>query len=138
MKDQGVDFDIAELSYPYMFGGSDPVEQPYFTQPEFYQTLDYLKNTLGKEVFIAEFSYPAHPEGITKTPSDSYPYSEVGQRDFIEQFLKVVQSYADGAFYFYPDYYPGCDYVASGDDELESSGLFAGKNIPNSSMEKFK
>gem|GEM_PF-6566269 len=73
MADQGVQYDIAELSYPYMFGPSDPVKQPYFMEPEFYQTLDYLKNTLGKEVFIAEFSYPAHPEGITKTPSRLIP-----------------------------------------------------------------
>lgn len=138
MKDSGVQYDIAEVSFPYMFGGAAPVTQPYFIQPEFYQTLDYLKNTLDKEVFIAEFSYPAHPVESFKTPAELYPFSEIGQRDFIEQFLKVVQSYADGAFYFYPDYYPGCDYVASGDDELESSGLFADQNTPNQGMEKFK
>lgn len=138
MKEQGVQYDIAELSYPYMFGESEPVNQPYFIQPEFYQTLDYLKNTLGKKVFIAEFSYPAHPAGISKTPDDSYLYTEDGQRDFIEQFLKVVQSYADGAFYFYPDYYPGCNYTSGGDDQLESSGLFFDKDTANKGVEKFQ
>lgn len=137
MNESKVQYDIAELSYPYMFGESEPVKQPYFLEPEFYQTLDYLKNTLKKEVLIAEFSYPAHSEGINKTPSDSYPYSEVGQRDFIEEFLRVAQSYADGAFYFYPDYYPNCNYTSVGDDQLESSGLFLDQTTPNQSMVNF-
>ena len=137
MNESKVQYDIAELSYPYMFGESEPVKQPYFLEPEFYQTLDYLKNTLKKEVLIAEFSYPAHSEGINKTPSDSYPYSEVGQRDFIEEFLRVAQSYADGAFYFYPDYYPNCNYTCGGDDQLESSGLFLDQTTPNQSMVNF-
>ncbi|VBB39863.1 hypothetical protein TRIP_E230046 [uncultured Spirochaetota bacterium] len=137
MQECGVQYDIAELSYPYMFGESEPVRQPYFLESESYQTLDYLKNTLGKEVFIAEFSYPAHPEGINKTPSDSYPYTEAGKRDFIEKFLRVVQSYADDGFYFYPDYYPGCNYTSGGDDQLESSGLFLDQTTPNQSMVNF-
>ena len=136
MKDAGVGFDIAELSYPYMLG--KPLPQPYFGQPEFTRIIDRLKN-LGEKVYIAEFSYPAHPEGIANPPSDLYPFTEAGQGDFIEDFMKTTQSHADGAFYFYADYYPNQAVYGSTID-LQSSGLFKDGNAANANagLSKFQ
>jgi len=135
MKTNGVAFDIAELSYPYMFG--TPVPQPYFEQAEFTQILDRLKG-LGKEVYIAEFSYPAHPEGITNIPSNLYPFTEAGQSAIIEDFLKVAKFHADGVFYFYPDYYPNTAVYGNGTIDLQSSGLYSAANVPNLVIAKFQ
>lgn len=135
MKDEGVDYDIAELSFPYMFGGS-AVPQPYFREAEFARILDRLKG-LGKEVYIAEFAYPAHPDGIAHSPSDLYPLTEQGQCDFIEDFMKVVQSHADGAFYFYPDYYPDQAVYGGGTIGLQSSGLFDDAYEANAGLAEF-
>lgn len=132
MKDNGVDFDIAELSYPYMFGQS-AVPQPYFRQAEFIQALDALK-AMGKTVYIAEFSYPAASNGIDASPSEVYPYTDAGQDGFLEDFFKVVQEHADGTFYFYPDYYPGC---AGDQPALESSGLFSSATSARPGLSQF-
>lgn len=136
MKNEGVDYDIAEVSFPYMFG-NDPVEQPYFRQAEFAQILDRLKG-LEKEVYIAEFAYPAQSEGVTQDPSALYPLTELGQSDFLEDFLKVAQSHADGAFYFYPDYYPNQAVYGSGTIGLQSSGLFNAAYEANAGLAKFQ
>lgn len=134
MQDNGVDFDIAELSYPYMFGQA-AVPQPYFEQAEFTQTLDALR-VMGKEVYIAEFSYPAASNGITATPSGLYPYTDAGQNDFLKDFFAVVREHAEGAFYFYPDYYPGCSGTPP-QDALESSGLFSSATSPRPGLSQF-
>lgn len=133
MKDNGVDFDVAELSYPYMFGQTSYPPQPYFRQSEFVQALDGLRN-MGKTVYIAEFSYPAASAGVDAEPSELYPYTDAGQNDFLKDFFKVIQEHTDGAFYFYPDYYPGCD---STQPALESSGLFSSATSARSGLNQF-
>lgn len=119
MAQQGVAYDIAGFSFPYMVGGGQAVPQPYFRNQDFLDTISHVK-ALGKEVYISEFSYPAFPNGTTKTPAAEYPFTPSGQEAWLRDFIAVVQARIDGLFYFYPDYYPG----SLGPEDLQHSGLF--------------
>ncbi len=130
----GVPFDIAGLSYPYMFSGGD-VPQPYFAQADFLSALDSIA-AVGKPIQIVEFDYPAGPAGITKTPSPSYPFTPAGQANFVQDFANAINGRVEGLWYWYADYYPGWPDAAN-HPELVTSGLFSAHDAPRPAMAVF-
>jgi len=131
----GVPFDIAGLSYPYMFSGGD-VPQPYFAQTDFLSALDAIA-AVGKPIQIVEFDYPAAPAGITKVPSLSYPFTPTGQANFVQDFANAVNGRVESLWYWYADYYAGWPDAAN-NPELVSSGLFSGYDAPRPALSVFK
>jgi len=135
MVDLGVPFDIAGLSYPYMYAGND-VPQPYFAQADFLSALDSIAN-VGKPIQIVEFNYPAAPVGITKVPSPSYPFTPTGQANFVHDFAHAVNGRVESLWYWDADYYlgwPGADIPPA----LVSSGLFSAYDTPRPALAVFK
>jgi arabinogalactan endo-1,4-beta-galactosidase len=135
MVNLGVPFDIAGLSYPYMFSGGD-VPQPYFAQADFLSALDSIA-AVGKPIQIVEFSYPAAPDGITKTPSPAYPFTPAGQANFIQDLANTVNGRVESLWYWGADYYLGWPDAAN-HPELVSSGLFSAYDTPRPAMAAFK
>jgi arabinogalactan endo-1,4-beta-galactosidase len=135
MVNLGVPFDIAGLSYPYMFSGND-VPQPYFAQADFLSALDAIA-AVGKPIQIVEFDYPAAPAGITKTPSPSYPFTPAGQANLIQDLAYAVNGRLESLWYWYADYYPGWPDAAN-HPELVSSGLFSAYDTPRPALAVFK
>jgi arabinogalactan endo-1,4-beta-galactosidase len=130
-----VPFDIAGLSYPYMYAGND-VPQPYFAQADFLSALDSIA-AMGKPIQIVEFNYPAAPAGITKTPSPSYPFTPAGQANFIQDLANAVNGRVERLWYWDADYYlgwPGADIPAA----QVSSGLFSAYDTPRPALAVFK
>jgi arabinogalactan endo-1,4-beta-galactosidase len=136
MVNLGVPFDIAGLSYPYMFGGGNGVPQPYFAQADFLSALDSIA-AVGRPIQIVEFDYPAAPAGITTTPSPSYPFTPAGQANFVQDFANAVNGRVESLWYWYADYYPGWPDAAN-NPELVSSGLFSAYDTPRPAMAVFK
>ncbi len=112
----GVPFDIAGLSYPYMFSGGD-VPQPYFAQADFQSALDSIA-AMGRPIQIVEFNYPAAPAGITKVPSPSYPFTPTGQANFVQDFANAVNGRIESLWYWYADYYLGWPDAANNPSSL--------------------
>jgi arabinogalactan endo-1,4-beta-galactosidase len=135
MVNLGVPFDIAGLSYPYMFSGGD-VPQPYFAQADFLSALDAIA-AVGKPIQIVEFDYPAAPAGITKVPSPSYPFTPTGQAIFVQDFANAVNRRVESLGYWYADYYLGWPDAAN-NPELVSSGLFSAYDAPRPALAVFK
>ena len=135
MVNLGVPFDIAGLSYPYMYSGND-VPQPYFAQADFLSALDSIA-AVGKPIQIVEFNYPAAPAGVTKTPSPSYPFTPAGQASFIQDLANAVNGRLESLWYWYADYYLGWPDAAS-NPSLVSSGLFSAYDTPRPAMAVFK
>jgi hypothetical protein len=123
MKEAGVQYDIAGLSYPYLFGGSPVLPQPYFEEADFQSTLRDIK-ALGKRIQITEFSYPAAPNGITASQAP-YPFTPEGQAQFIQNFAASVRGKAERINYFWPDFFLGINGPGGSPAFLESSGLFS-------------
>jgi arabinogalactan endo-1,4-beta-galactosidase len=134
MKDLGVNFDIAGLSFPYMFGGGKQLAQPYFSQPEFAHALDRIA-AFGKPIQVVEFSYPADPAGATQTPAAIYPFSPDGQARYVQDFANAVRGKVQAIHYFYPDYYDDFD---PSNPELQSGGLFGKAAQPRPVLRVFK
>jgi len=134
MVNLGVPFDIAGLSYPYMFSGGD-VPQPYFAQADFLSALDAIA-AVGQPIQIVEFNYPAAPAGITKTPSPSYPFTPTGQASFVHDLANAVNGRVEGLWYWGADYYLGWPDAAN-HPELVSSGLFSAYDTPRPAMVVF-
>jgi len=135
MVNLGVPFDIAGLSYPYMFSGGD-VPQPYFAQADFLSALDSIA-AVGRPIQIVEFDYPAAPAGITKTPSPLYPFTPAGQANFIQDFANEINGRVESLWYWYADYYLGWPDAAN-NPELVSSGLFSAYDTPRPALAVFK
>ncbi len=135
MVNLGVPFDIAGLSYPYMFSGGD-VPQPYFAQADFLSALDSIA-AVGRPIQIVEFSYPAAPEGITKTPSPSYPFTSAGQANFVQDLANAVNGRVESLWYWAADSYPDSPNAAN-TPELVSSGLFSAYDTPRPALAVFK
>lgn len=131
----GVPFDIAGLSYPYMFSGGD-VPQPYFAQADFLSALDSIA-AVGRPIQIVEFDYPAAPAGITKTPSPLYPFTPAGQANFDQDLANAVNGRVESLWYWYADYYLGWPDAAN-NPELVSSGLFSAYDAPRPALAVFK
>jgi|GEM_PF-3525344 len=135
MINNGVDFDYIGLSYPY--GNCNVVDttRPYFKSDEFKQTLQYL-HSLNKEVMFCEYAYPNDSQGISALPDDGYPYTPEGQANWVKDFLSVcLENNIFGAFYFYPEYFPGISYGST--IELESSGLLVNDSQVQPAMLEF-
>jgi arabinogalactan endo-1,4-beta-galactosidase len=135
MVNLGVPFDIAGLSYPYMYAGND-VPQPYFAQADFLTALDAIA-AVGKPIQIVEFNYPASPAGITKTPSPSYPFTPTGQANFVQDLANAVKGRVENLWYWDADWYlgwPGADIPPA----LVSSGLFSAYDTPRPALAVFK
>jgi arabinogalactan endo-1,4-beta-galactosidase len=135
MVNLGVPFDIAGLSYPYMYAGND-VPQPYFAQADFLTALDAIA-AVGKPIQIVEFNYPAAPAGITKVPSPLYPFTPTGQANFVQDLANAVKGRVENLWYWDADWYlgwPGADIPP----ELVSSGLFSAYDTPRPALAVFK
>jgi arabinogalactan endo-1,4-beta-galactosidase len=132
MDAHAVPFDIAGLSYPYMFIGSS-VPQPYFADASFLSALDRIAS-LGRPIEIVEFAYPSKPEGTTTTPAAAYPFTPTGQAAFVRDFIAAVKGRVRAVHYFYPDYYNG---FSPGQPELEGCGLFASPGIALPALNTF-
>jgi arabinogalactan endo-1,4-beta-galactosidase len=135
MVNLGVPFDIAGLSYPYMFSGGD-VPQPYFAQADFLSALDSIA-AVGKPIQIVEFDYPAAPAGITKTPSPLYPFTPAGQANFVQDLANAVNGRVESLWYWGADNYPDSPNAAN-TPELVSSGLFSAYDAPRPALAVFK
>ncbi len=135
MVNLGVPFDIAGLSYPYMFSGGD-VPQPYFAQADFLSALDSIA-AVGRPIQIVEFDYPAAPAGITKTPSPSYPFTPAGQANFVQDLANAVNGRVESLWYWAADSYPDSPNAAN-TPELVSSGLFSAYDTPRPALAVFK
>lgn len=127
-----VDFDVIGLSYPYLiFPYNDDVTFPYFKDPNFKLLLNSLSK-LGKEVQISEFSYFSDPRNIKVTVSDEYSNNEVGQANFLRDFLKELNRYpaVTGAYYFYADY----NDLMQDNEELIGIGLLKDQATPKMAL----
>jgi arabinogalactan endo-1,4-beta-galactosidase len=102
MRDLGVDYDIAGLSfYPTAFGP--------LVVPNFCETLDRLWDELGLHIVISEFAYPGETptSGMFGTWTNSlpgYPLTHDGQAQWLADFLASLRSRPQmiGAYYFSP------------------------------------
>ena len=133
MVNLGVPFDIAGLSYPYMFSGGD-VPQPYFAQADFLTALDSIA-AVGKPIQIVEFDYPAVPDGITKTPSPSYPFTPAGQANFVRDLANAVNGRVESLWYWAADYDLGSPGATN---NPECCGLFSAYDTPRPALAVFK
>ncbi len=135
MVNNGVDFDYAGLSYPYIFYYEVP--QPYFKSSELQDVINTI-SSLGKKIIFCEFSYPNSSFGIEKAiPVPGYPFTPEGQSLWLKDFLFYCQNNPNiiGFYYFYPEYFQG---MANGKaPELESSGLFKSDTQIQPAMEEF-
>jgi arabinogalactan endo-1,4-beta-galactosidase len=115
MREQGVDFDIAGLSfYPPAFG--------VLVYVDFCQTLDRLYTDLGLPIVIAEYAYTAEPAvsglfGAWRDFLPGYPISPEGQAAFVADFNADLRQHPAviGSYYFSPSFYW---YEVSNDDQL--------------------
>ena len=129
----GIPFDIAGLSYPYLYGGT-PVTQPYFAQADFLSAIDAVA-AVGKPVQIVEFDYPAASAGITQTPSGTYPLTPAGQAQFVQDLANAVNGRLERLWYWYPDYWPWAG--QSGVTTELSSSLYSAYATPRPAMSIF-
>jgi arabinogalactan endo-1,4-beta-galactosidase len=133
MVEKDVAFDYIGLSYPYRSG--HPEVKPYFSSPEFSETINYLRE-LGKEVIISEYSYPNSAVAIDGISDPGYPYTPEGQAAWIRDFRTACKNNGiTRIFYFYPEAFPGM--YGSEPNELESSGLFASDTQSQPALEEF-
>lgn len=129
MISEGVDFQIAGVSYPYSYTSTAALPQPYYKQSDFTDVLDHLRG-LGKRVQIIEFSFPAsatdeHPS------SDIYPLTETGQAQSIADFYAAVSGRVERINYWAADVFPGINGIDEGFPKtVESYGLFSTASTP--------
>jgi arabinogalactan endo-1,4-beta-galactosidase len=138
MIEEGVDFDYAGLSYPYVFYWQDyQWPRPYFKSSEIQETIDYLAS-LGVGIVFSEFNYPNTSENITATPDNGYPFTSEGQAEWVRDFLSFCTTNEKiiGIFYWYPDYFPGMHHGEV--PEVESSGLFISDTEIQPAMQEFR
>lgn len=107
---QGVDFQaIGESYYPFWHGMPEDLAN----------TLDFLGNRYGKDLYLAEVAYPhKHHEMYEHALSGdeegwqrltgTYPLSPEGQMDFMADVLDIVRasSHGCGIFYWAPEWIP--------------------------------
>jgi len=61
---------------------------------------------LGKQINITEISFPSsEPAGLPVVPVHGYPFTPVGQAEWVRDFLRRVATNRaiTTVFYFYPD-----------------------------------
>lgn len=106
MRDLGVDYDVAGLSFY-------PAAQGPFAFDGFCQTLDVLHTEFNLPVVIAEWAYPAQVTQPTEMFNDwrhvvpGYPATPQGQADYVAHFLRDMRDHPAviGAYYFSPTFY---------------------------------
>ena len=109
MRDLGVEFDIAGLSfYPSAFGP--------LVVSGFCETIDRLGTELGLPVVIPEFGYPAQipaggPFASWYNDLPGYPLTQDGQARWIADFFASLRQHPNviGAYYFSPAFHWGGD-----------------------------
>ncbi|NDJ78115.1 MAG: hypothetical protein GYB65_17845 [Chloroflexi bacterium] len=102
MRELGVDYDIAGLSYY-------PTSLGPLSYPQFCATVDRLDRELGLPIVLAEYAYPAEPPtggafGAWYNDLPGYPLSPPGQAQFVADFLADLRAHPAviGAYYFSP------------------------------------
>lgn len=129
MEALGVPFDIAGLSYPYM-AFDQGLPQPFFESPRFDHALQRV-SAMGRPIHIVEMGYNAKPEGVLATPSPRYPFTSMGQADYLRDFARRIRGRVKRLIAFYPDWYDG---FAPDAPELEGLGLFSAPNVPRPAL----
>lgn len=127
MRDAGVDFQVASLSYPYIHAGMPRVPQPYFAQTEFLSALDHIRLS-GKRVHVTEFGYPAAPEG-NDAAGAPYPFTADGQAEFLSTYAQALRGRVERVNYWSPDVFSGVNGPGGLPPAVESSGLFASASV---------
>jgi len=123
--EQGVEFDaIGESYYPFWHGMPEDLAE----------TLEFLGERYGKDVYLAEVAYPhKHHEMYEDALSGDqegwdrltrkYPLSPDGQKRFMEDVLGIVKSssHGKGIFYWAPEWIP----VDGTEDEADAPTCYA-------------
>jgi arabinogalactan endo-1,4-beta-galactosidase len=127
MVDQGVPFDYAALSHPYMDYVNHVSE--YSTDcwmQRIQETTDYLA-TLGKRTMISEGDYPRLPGAYSTAAMPEFPFSDTGQAGWVREHLRHGNNNPNmvGFLYWDADYFVG---MAPGDPTTllnpQQTGLF--------------
>ena len=101
MRDFGVDYDYAALSHPYAY---------YPWKLNQYSTVCWFKRVartvsqiaaLGAPVMIVEASYPTDPVGTVAEPMRDFPFTPVGQADWVREQLRFASALPAMAGWFY-------------------------------------
>jgi hypothetical protein len=109
MVDQGVPFDYAALSHPYMDFVNRVSE--YSTDcwmQRIQETTDYLA-VLGKRTMISEGNYPRLPGAYSTVAMPEFPFSDAGQAGWVREHLRHGNNNPNmaGFLYWDADYFAG-------------------------------
>ncbi|WP_173135117.1 glycosyl hydrolase 53 family protein [Pseudaquabacterium terrae] len=109
MVDQGVPFDYAALSHPYLTypGRVDEYSTDCWMQ-RIQETSDYIA-TLGKRTMISEGNYPRASGAYAALPMPEFPFTDSGQAGWVREHLRHANNNPNmiGFLYWYPDYFIG-------------------------------
>lgn len=125
LLEQNVEFDaIGESYYPFWHG----------MPADLADTLDFLGNRYGKDIYLAEVAYPYKYHTMYKNAlrgdqaewerlTGKYPLSPDGQKRFMEDVIQIVKasSHGMGIFYWAPEWIP----VAGTEDEADAPPCWA-------------
>ena len=137
MVAQGVDFDYASFTDPQLDAVLVEGTRPYFKSVQFQSLVEYVAG-LGKKVIVGEFCYPHSPEMAAGKPDPGYPFTPEGQARWVRDFLQTAsnnQAIA-GAFYWYPEYYPGSTTQPA--LPFNSTGLFEDADHAQPALAEFR
>ena len=101
MRERGVDYDIAGLSYyPWWHGTLDQLRE---------NTLSLARNS-GKQVMVVEAGFRWWPDPNKKEPASGWPATPDGQAAFLRDVIRVVREIPDGkgigVLWWHPDSIP--------------------------------
>lgn len=125
LLEQDVEFDVIGQSYyPFWHGMPEDLAE----------TLDFLGDRYGKDIYLAEAAYPyKHHEMYEhalsgdqegwKRLTGKYPLTPDGQKRFMEDVISIVaaSSHGKGLFYWAPEWFP----LAGFEDEADAPPCWA-------------
>lgn len=137
MVDQGVPFDIAALSHPYMdyVGRLGEYSTDCWMQ-RIQETTDYIA-TLGKKSMISEANYPRATGDYASAPMPEFSFSDAGQAGWVREHLRHANNDPNmaGFLYWYPDYFIGMSPNDPGTLlNPQNTGLFYPNLLPTPAM----
>jgi hypothetical protein len=130
MKEAGVEYDIAGVSYPYPTTGR-PFPQPYFVQQEFLAVFDGIQ-AIGKRAQILEFSYPRYAidDPNFDTSMAVYGCTAQAQATFIRDLAQTLRGRAERINYWGADIFPAINGPGGLPADVETYSLFADAGTP--------
>lgn len=139
MIDQGVPFDVAGLSLPYM---SSNWTLPQYSTSCWFQKVDAVLRDiayLGKKAIVSESAYPGLTTNLSaNNPMQDFPITPQGQAAWVDANLVFGSNNPNlmGFNYFYPEWFPGFG-GPNPPTDLEANGLFYNASTIRPGLQQF-